>query len=59
MECPLFKMCYLKTAMCRCCLPDETCYWYRYFKKLIEENENKKGTKINNYMEQINGNYNE
>ena len=38
-QCPLFNFCNCKTAMCRVALPDETCYWYRYFKKLIEENE--------------------
>ena len=36
MKCPLFDWCPCKTAMCRVCEPDETCYWYRYFKKLIE-----------------------
>ena len=40
-ECPLFSFCNCKTAMCRACLPDESCYWYRYFKNLIEENERK------------------
>lgn len=37
--CPMFDICNCKTAMCRAVLPDESCYWYRYFKKLIEENE--------------------
>ena len=41
MKCPLFDWCPCKTAVCRVCLPDESCYWYRYFKKLIEENEKK------------------
>ena len=40
-KCPLFSFCNCKTAMCRAVLPDESCYWYRYFKKLIEENERK------------------
>ena len=39
--CPMFDTCTCKTAMCRAVLPDESCYWYRYFKKLIEENERK------------------
>lgn len=39
--CPMFDTCNCKTAMCRAVLPDESCYWYRYFKKLIEENERK------------------
>ena len=39
--CPLFEFCNCKTAACRVQLPDETCYWYRYFKNLIEENERK------------------
>ena len=40
-KCPMFETCTCKTAMCRVYLPDESCYWYRYFKKLIEENERK------------------
>ena len=39
MECPLFRFCNCKTAMCRVALPDEGCYWYRYFKKLIQSEE--------------------
>jgi len=35
--CELFNICNCKTAMCRVTLPDEGCYYYRYFKKLIEE----------------------
>jgi len=38
--CELFNICNCKTAICRVALPDEGCYYYRYFKKLIEENEN-------------------
>ena len=38
-QCPLFNFCNCKTAMCRAVLPDESCYWYRYFKKLIFERE--------------------
>ena len=38
-KCELFEICNCKTAMCRACEPDESCYWYRYFKKLIEEKE--------------------
>lgn len=38
-KCPLFDFCNCKTAVCRTMLPDETCYWYRYFKGLIEKNE--------------------
>lgn len=37
--CPMFDTCNYKTAMCRAVLPDASCCWYRYFKKLIEENE--------------------
>ena len=43
-ECPLFKWCPSKTATCRCYLPDRGCYWYRWFQKLIEE-ENKENNK--------------
>lgn len=39
--CPLFEFCNCKTAMCSVVEPDESCYWYRYFKKLIEKNERK------------------
>ena len=35
--CVLFPICNCKTAMCRTMPPDESCYYYRYFKKLIEE----------------------
>lgn len=42
-KCILFEICNCKTAMCRVRPPDESCFYYRYFKKLIEENENKKG----------------
>lgn len=35
-KCPLFEFCNCKTAACRVQLPDEGCYWYRYFKNLIE-----------------------
>ena len=37
-QCPLFDFCSYKTAMCRTALPDESCYWYRYFKELIDKN---------------------
>ena len=40
-KCELFEFCSCKTAACRTLLPDESCYWYKYFKKLIEENERK------------------
>lgn len=35
--CLLFEICNCKTAMCRAMPPDESCYYYTYFKKLIEE----------------------
>lgn len=41
--CKLFEFCNCKTAMCRVCPPDESCYYYRYFKKLIKENKNEEG----------------
>ena len=40
--CILFPICNCKTAICRVELPDESCYYYRYFKKLIEEKNLKK-----------------
>ena len=40
-KCPLFEFCQCKTAVCRVALPDETCYWYRWFKQRIEEVEHK------------------
>lgn len=43
-ECSLFKWCPSKTAVCRVCLPDNGCYWYRWFKKLIQE-DNKENNK--------------
>ena len=39
MKCPLFDFCNCKTAACRAMEPDEGCYWYKYFKKLILKNE--------------------
>lgn len=38
-KCPLFDYCPLITATCAVRLPDEGCFWYRWFKKLIEEDE--------------------
>lgn len=37
--CVLFPICNCKTAMCRAISPDESCFYYRYFKKLIKENK--------------------
>ena len=34
--CPLFNICNCKTAMCRVEPPDDSCYYYRYFKSIIE-----------------------
>lgn len=39
--CPLFPWCNCRTAVCRVKEPDESCFWFRYFKKLIEEKEEK------------------
>lgn len=41
--CKLFEFCNCKTAMCRAYPPDESCYYYRYFKKIIKENKNEEG----------------
>lgn len=38
-KCPLFEICNCKTAICRCFLPDETCYYYRFFRDLIKGSE--------------------
>lgn len=38
-QCPLFKWCPSISAACRVYLPDEGCYWYRWFKQLIEEDD--------------------
>ena len=38
-RCPLFSICDGKTAVCAVRLPDEDCWYYRYFKKLIKEDE--------------------
>lgn len=40
-KCLLFEFCNCKTAMCRVYEPDESCYWYRYFEKLIKLKEKK------------------
>lgn len=42
MRCPLFDFCDSITATCRVKEPDEGCYYYRYFKDLIQRNEEKK-----------------
>lgn len=42
MKCLLFDDCDFKTAACRVQEPDESCYWYRYFKRLIEQKEENK-----------------
>lgn len=40
-KCPWYDMCVHKTATCRVRYPDEGCVLYRWFKKLIlEENKN-------------------
>lgn len=39
--CPLFNICNCKTAMCRVEPPDDSCYYYRYFKSIIEAKERK------------------
>ena len=38
--CPLFNICNCKTAMCRVEPPDDSCYYYRYFKSIIEAKTN-------------------
>ena len=55
MKCPLFSFCNCKTAMCRVILPDESCYWYRYFKQLIKENQEMKinNQKYEKYLEDL------
>ena len=41
-KCPFFDLhCPCLTAMCRVRLPDDGCYWYRWFKQLIEEDMKK------------------
>ena len=37
--CPLVDWCPSKTAPCNVMPPDEGCYWYRYFRDLIEKAE--------------------
>ena len=46
MKCPLFNICDCKTAMCRVVPPDDSCYYYRYFKSIIEAKANNKERKI-------------
>lgn len=38
-QCPLFEWCPSTSAVCRVRLPDEGCYWYRWFRQLIKEND--------------------
>jgi len=37
--CPLGSWCPNKTLTCSIMLPDDGCYWYRYFKELIKNKE--------------------
>lgn len=37
--CPLVSWCPSKTAPCSIMPPDDGCYWYRYFRELIKNNE--------------------
>lgn len=40
MKCPMFDSCTLRTGGCVASLPDNGCYWYRWFKDLIQKTEN-------------------
>ena len=42
MKCPLFNFCDSITATCRVKEPDEGCYYYRYFRDLIQRKEKQK-----------------
>lgn len=33
-RCPLIENCQQKSAVCNVMLPDETCYWFRWFRAL-------------------------
>ena len=33
-KCPLIENCQQKSAVCNVQLPDETCYWFRWFRAL-------------------------
>ena len=37
--CPLVDRCNAKTGVCLVLLPDETCYYYRWFKEIIKQRE--------------------
>ena len=52
--CPLFPICNCKTATCRVKIPDESCYWYRYFDKLIKQRQSEKEIEIaKNYFNNL------
>ena len=55
-QCPLFEWCPNHTAACRVCLPDNECYWYRWFEQLIKGNltmeENPIKITVENYKDQ-------
>ena len=40
-HCELLSICNYKTGVCNSMEPDEGCYYYRYFKKLIEKENDK------------------
>lgn len=40
MKCPMYDSCTLRNGGCVASLPDNGCYWYRWFKDLIQKTEN-------------------
>ena len=40
MKCPMYDSCTLRNGGCLASLPDNGCYWYRFFKDLIQKTEN-------------------
>ena len=50
-KCPLFSFCNCKTAVCSVWLPNDECWYYRYFKKLIEEDEKEVKEKNKNALQ--------
>ena len=38
-KCPLMERCNAKSGVCWSELPDDTCYYYRWFKEIIRQRE--------------------
>ena len=52
-QCPLFENCDCKSAVCRVSLPDKNCWYYRWFRDLIEEDKYREKVMCPNCKEEM------